>query len=338
METEVAAVNFSKLIQHIKPAETPVSFLIRDLPKNLISIVQNIYPYRWKGSLQYDPIATYQTQDKPVTPEAYNILADAIIQTAQFPEFYVLTASSHHLHEAGASAVQELAFLIASFVEYAHQLTERKVPVANIFSTAQFSVAVSTSYFTEIAKCRALRLLLAQLAGAYGINNYQAYIHVQTALWNKPSADAYNNIIRTTIEAMAAVAGGCDALTIAPYTVAFQKNSAFARRIARNISTILKEESYFDKVLNIASGAYYIEHLTHTFAQEAWQLFQTIERQGGIMQAFQSGFMNDSIKKVRLQREADLKSGKQVLVGVNKYKIQDEPAAPKEYFKKLYQK
>jgi methylmalonyl-CoA mutase len=124
-------------------------------------------------------------------------------------------------------------------------------------------------------------------------------------------------MVRATVEAMAAILGGVNSITVLPYNN--DTGDAFATRIARNISVILKEESYLDKVLNVASGAYYIEYLTHRFAAEAWKLFQTVEARGGFMQATKDGFIQEQIATLRKAKEEDYNSGKQVLVGVNKY-------------------
>jgi methylmalonyl-CoA mutase len=260
-------------------------------------------------------------------------LAHAIQITADFPDFYALTVNSHHFHEAGASTVQELAFLIAVFIEYADQLTERGVAVADIFNSTEFSVSINSNYFMEMAKCRALRVLIAKLAEAYQVSSTQVSIHAQTASWNKSTKDAYNTMIRTTIEAMAAVLGGCNAITVLPLDESNEDN--LARRIGRNVSAILKEESYLNKVTDMAAGSYYIENLTYMLARQAWTLFLAVEAKGGFTKAYQSGFIPEEISRVRVQREAALQNGNQVIIGMNKYVIAEENNLGREYFRKL---
>jgi methylmalonyl-CoA mutase len=311
------SVNFSQLLQNIKISDTPVSFQFKNFSLELFTQLKGIAPYQWKGSLFYDPLAEYLPEKNVNPATAFDSLAQAVLFTKDYPNFRALTVSGHHFHQAGASAVQELAFLLNTFVEYAHQLTDRGVAVQDVFNSTELSLSVSTNYFVEIAKLRALQLLWQQLATAYQVKPGPAYIHARTALWNKSSSDAYNNMIRTTIEAMAATLGGTYSLTVLPYNL--NPDDVFAARIARNVSVILKEESYFDKVLNVASGSYYIEHLTYTFAAEAWQLFQTIESIGGFIQGSNNGFIHEQVVRVRAAREADLQSGKRVWVGVNKY-------------------
>ncbi|MDO1451000.1 methylmalonyl-CoA mutase family protein [Rhodocytophaga aerolata] len=310
-------INLSHLLQHMKLSQTPVSFQVQHFSIDLLTQLQQIAPYLWKGSVYYDPLAAYRSGKEGDLDSAVDLLAQAIPFTSKHPQFRTLTVSSHHFHEAGASAVQELAFLLNSFVEYAHQLSERGIAIQGIFASTEFSVSVSTNYFMEIAKIRALHLLWQQVSKAYQVESNPAYIHAHTARWNKPASDAYNNMIRATIEAMAAALGGVASMTVMPYNN--NPNDALATRIAKNVSLILKEESYFDNVLDVASGSYYLESLTQRLAAEAWKLFQTVEASGGYRQAVKDGFIKEQLMQVRKAKEADLQSGKQVLVGVNKY-------------------
>lgn len=324
--------DLSRLLDGIKLAESPVSFFTEAIPLNFLAALKKVAPYQWRGTLYYDPVAIYM-QKGSLPDQAFDTLSEAITQTATFPNFASLTIGSHHFHEAGATAVQELAFLINTLVEYVDQLTERGLPVDSILNKTELSLSVSTNYFMEIAKVRALRLLLQQVTTVYGVAIKGFRIHAQTSLWNTSRQEPYNNIIRTTIEAMAAIAGGCDALTVLPFT-GKGKSSALGRHIARNTSIILKEESFFDKAVDMAAGAYYIDHLTNTLAQEAWQLFKEVEKKGGILKAFRDGFIIQEIEKVRVQKQSDLENGKLIVVGENKYTATKEMQS-KEYFKKL---
>jgi methylmalonyl-CoA mutase len=314
---DTAGIDLLRLLQNIKLSDTPVSFQLGNISTDFLQQLSLVAPYQWKGSLVYDPLADHLSQKGAKLDEAFDSLANAFLITQKHPHFRTLTVKSHHVHEAGASVVQELAFLLNTFVEYAHQLTERGIAIEDVFAGTELSLSVSTNYFAEIAKFRALPLLWQQMAKAYQIQPDAMYMHARTALWNKPAADAYNNMIRATIEAMAATLGGVNSVTVLPYN--HDTDDAFAIRIARNVSVILKEESYLDKVLNVASGSYYIEYLTHRFAAEAWKLFQIVEARGGFMQATKDGFIQEQITAVGKAKEADYKSGKQVLVGVNKY-------------------
>lgn len=317
ISTDTTVINLFQLLQNIKLSATPVSFRLQHFPVDFLAQLQQIAPYQWKGGLYYDPLTQYTSRIDTDPGTLFEPLAQAINVTKDYSHFRALTVGSHHFHEAGASAVQELAFLLNTFVEYAHRLTDMGVAIEDVFSSTELSLSVSTSYFVEIAKLRALQFLWQQLANAYQVQPVPAYIHTRTAQWNKLAADAYNNMIRATIEAMAASLGGAASISVLPYN--HDVDDTFAIRIARNVSVILKEESYLDKVLDVASGSYYIEHLTHSLAAEAWQLFQSIEARGGYLQALQAGLISEQIANVRKLKEADLQSGKQVLVGVNKY-------------------
>jgi methylmalonyl-CoA mutase len=318
-----SGVNLSQLLHHIKLSQTPVSFGLGHISPDFLNQLSQAAPYQWKGSLVFDPLADHLLGKEVSLDTAFDSLAKALLFTQNHPQFRALNVSSHYVHEAGASAVQELAFLLSTFVEYTHQLSDKGTAIEAIFAGTELSLSVSTNYFTEIAKLRALPLLWQQLAEAYGIQSGPVYINARTALWNKPAADAYNNIIRATIEAMAAILGGANSVTVFPYNN--NPDDAFAMRMARNVSVILKEESYLDKVLNTANGAYYIEHLTHNYAAEAWKLFQTVESRGGFIQATKDGFVQEQISTVSQAKEADFRNGKQVLVGVNKYAPENLP-------------
>jgi methylmalonyl-CoA mutase len=193
------------------------------------------------------------------------------------------------------------------------------VAAETILNQTELSVSADTSFFLQIAKVRAMRLLMIQFAEAYGVKEGNFHLHVRTARWNKFRQDAYNNIIRSTLEGMAAVLGGCDLLTVEPYNIHFSEPDAPSRRIARNVHAILREESYLAKVADPAAGTYFIENLTHALAAEAWKLFQAVEAGGGYRVAWQSGFFRREIDKVRTEKENAIRQGRMVLVGINKY-------------------
>jgi methylmalonyl-CoA mutase len=176
---------------------------------------------------------------------------------------------------------------------------------------------------------------VGQLAGAYRVQGSNFHLHVRTARWNKFRQDAYNNMVRCTLEGMAAVLGGCDSLTVEPYNSRYGETDTQSRRIARNVHAILREESYLAKVADPAAGTYFIESLTYSLAQEAWKLFQTVEAQGGYRAARQSGFVQEEIARVRTERENAIRQGKQVLVGINKYQPAGEEGVPANLFEPL---
>jgi len=217
------------------------------------------------------------------------------------------------LHEAGAHSAQQLGYAIAAGVERLAALTATQ-PVDAAARSINFVFAVGTSYFMEIAKFRAARLLWAQAVSAFGSKDGDACtmrMLVRTARRNKGIYDRYTNLLRATTEALSAVIGGCDRLTVEPF--------GFDDHLAINIQRILREESHMDAVADPAGGSYYIEALTDSMAREAWKLFQQVEAAGGYTIAMKSGAIDKAIMETRAAREKALSSRRRSLVGVNNY-------------------
>jgi methylmalonyl-CoA mutase len=214
-----------------------------------------------------------------------------------------------HLHEQGATAVQELAFALAQAVE--QFAADHRAP--------EFVFAVGSNYFFEIAKLRSARLLWATAAAAFdAAESARARIHVRTARANKSVLDPYTNLLRVTTEAMSAVIGGCDSLTVEAF--------GFDPHLALNVQRVLREEAHLDKVSDPAGGSYYVEALTEALAREAWKLFQQVESQGGWQKALQSGFVEQALTTSREAKAKSIASRRRTLVGVNNYpNLNDEP-------------
>ncbi|MBE7542452.1 MAG: methylmalonyl-CoA mutase family protein [Bryobacteraceae bacterium] len=211
-------------------------------------------------------------------------------------------------HENGANAVQELAFALAEGVD---RLAAAADPAVEAASTT-FVFAIGSNYFFEIAKLRAARSLWAQAVAAFGVEAPEALrmrIHARTALANKSIYDPYTNLLRATTEALSAVIGGCDSLTVQP--------ARFPARLARNVQLVLKEESHLDGVTDPAGGSYYVEALTEELAREAWALFQKIESLGGFSAA--QSFIDETLAASRAAQEKALATRRKTLVGVNNY-------------------
>lgn len=228
-----------------------------------------------------------------------------IVEDPAIPEGAVNAA---RFHENGATSVEELAFALAEGVE---RLAAAADPGAEAASLG-FVFAVGSNYFFEIAKLRAARMLWAQAVTAFGVTAPEAArmrIHARTALANKSIYDPYTNLLRATTEALSAVAGGCDSLTVMP--------ARFSGRLARNVQLILKEECHLDGVADPAGGSYYVEALTDALAREAWKLFQQVEERGGFAAA--AGFIAERLAASRATKEKALATRRRVLVGVNNY-------------------
>ncbi|MHB8261573.1 MAG: methylmalonyl-CoA mutase subunit beta [Bacteroidia bacterium] len=218
-------------------------------------------------------------------------------------------------HEAGANSITELAIGLAHTNEYFNYLSNQQLLTNKVL---HFTFSVGSDFFMEIAKFRAFRKLIALLQEEYK-TNFKIHIHAQTTQLNKSNLDAYNNMLRSTTEAMSAVIGGCNSLCVLPYDETFSKASEFSSRIARNQQFILKEESYLNKVADMGAGSYYIEQLTDELAAKAWEEFKTIESKGGFIACLKSNYVQDTIKEQARELIKQFKEEKVVLVGVNKF-------------------
>jgi methylmalonyl-CoA mutase len=186
----------------------------------------------------------------------------------------------------------------------------------------QLEMSIGTSYFMEIAKLKALRILFSLIARKYGLEYYtpyQLFIHSTSSLWSKTIYDPYVNMLRNTTEAMSAIIGGCNALTIYPHDTREDRSDDLGHRISRNISIILKEESYFDKTADPAAGSYYIEKLTDQLVRKALELFKEVELEGGYHAAFRKGLIQERINVVREKQDQQVTSRRKIYVGTNQY-------------------
>ncbi len=309
------------------------SILINLLKNHCVS--RNIDTKKIKGSFNFDSFAYYL-----LNGEYYNSCSDNLNElkclfdeTAQtFPKYKVLTINGHHFHNAGASIVQELAFTLSSAHEYLVKMLEVNLKAADMLPYFRLSFATGSSYFAEIAKIRAARLLWAYITRHYVPGNQelaQVEIHSVSSLWNKTIFDPYNNMLRTTTETMSAILGGSNSINTLPYDITYRPSEGLSDRVARNIQHILKEESYLDKVIDPAAGSYYIENLTASIAHHAWELFQQIEQQGGFIKAMENRFVFDAITKTATERYNLIASRRTTVLGVNQYPNRKESMVEK---------
>lgn len=306
----------ARLLDGVKLSETPI-FFKTDHSTKLIETLGRIAPYQIKGGL------LFELPNEPLQ-EYCQTIATVTRATASSPHFYTICASSHSFHNAGATATQELAFTLAYLADVYDHLTELGLPIEQLIAKTMLSVSVGTSYFTEIAKLRALRVLFRRLSSFYSSDSPSPFVHTQTSTFYDAAITPYTNMIRATTEAMAAVVGGCDALTIHPYNTVLEQASPtadtdFAARIARNVSILLDQESHLGKVADPSAGSYYIENLTNQLAELAWTLFLDIEKRGGYEQALTSGFIQHEIDQAYQMKVEAVRNGK-VIVGVTKFR------------------
>ena len=237
------------------------------------------------------------------------------------PQLKTLLVQGTPYHESGGSAVQELAFTLATGVEYLREMQERGLAIDEVAPRIQFVFSIGSNYFMEIAKLRAARLVWAKVVKAFGGNDVSQNmtIHGRTALWNKTLYDSYVNMLRATTEAFAGIIGGCDSLHVGSFDEVAGAPDDFLRRIARNTHLILKEEAHLHEVIDPAGGAWCVEALTDEIARHAWTLFQEVENIGGMAKALEDGFPQKEIGQTALQRKTNLAIRKDVLVGTNMY-------------------
>ena len=224
-------------------------------------------------------------------------------------------------HNAGGNAVQELAFALATGVEYLRQNEARGVSVEQTASKITFGFSMGADFFMGIAKLRAARLLWSRVVAASGGSEVaqKMRIHASTSLWNKSKLDPYVNMLRNTTEAFSAVAGGTDTLFVGPFDEVVRQPDEFSERIARNTQVILSEECHFDHVIDPAGGSYYVETLTSQVAETAWAIFQQIEKVGGMLKALEAGIPQQQIKAVAAKKAEAIAQRRLSLIGVNVY-------------------
>ena len=287
------------------------------------------------GSINFDPISYLLLHGDFYVNWQHNLEETGYLLTTvqqRIPRFKAITINGHYFQNAGSSLVQELAFSLASACEYLAGLTDRGFGIDDVAPYIQFSLAVGSDYFMEIAKFRAARLLWTRMVEQYRPKREESlklFIHATTASWNKSIFDPHVNILRTTTEGMSAAIGNADSLTILPFDITYKEPDEISRRIARNQQLILKEESYLNKIIDPAGGAYYVENLTHSIASHAWDLFKIVENRGGMLECIKSGFIQDEVEQSRLRKEKEIACQKIFILGTNQYPNNLETMAEK---------
>ncbi len=319
-----------QLLEGINPEEHAVHFLhahnYKPLVRDFVALAES---KNWdlsniRGSINFDPLGFFMLYDRfyGTAQENYRDAADIIASADKLPRFRLLSINGQHYHNAGAHIVQELAFTLSQANEYLANLTQSGVNIDQLAPRMQFTLAVGSNYFLEMAKLRAIKMLWAKIVEQYKPQqdaSMKINIHAVTSGWNKSVYDPYVNMLRTTTEAMAAAIAGIDSMTVEPFDATYQKAGKFSSRIARNQQIVLKHESYFNKVADPAAGSYYIENITDAIAEATWELFVKMEDMGGFTKAIESGFIKEEIENTCQKRDMEIAMRKQVFVGVNQY-------------------
>jgi methylmalonyl-CoA mutase len=256
------------------------------------------------------------------------IIADIIGYTAKnMPKFNSISISGYHMQEAGATQALELAFTLADGREYVKTAIASGMDVDEFAGRLSFFFAIGMNFYLEVAKLRAARLLWWRIMDEFKPKNPKSSMlrtHCQTSGWSLTEQDPYNNIVRTTVEAMAAVFGGTQSLHTNSLDEAIALPTEFSSRIARNTQLIIQEETHITNVIDPWAGSYMMEKLTQDLADKAWSIIEEVDTMGGMTQAVQSGWAKLQIERCAAEKQARIDSGKDVIVGVNKYKLKEE--------------
>jgi methylmalonyl-CoA mutase len=282
------------------------------------------------GTIQNDILKEFMVRNTYVYPPepSMRIVADIIEYTAtQMPKFNSISISGYHMQEAGANLVQELAFTLADGREYVRTALARGMNVDDFAGRLSFFFAIGMNFFMEAAKLRAARLLWHRIMSEFAPKKPVSLMlrtHCQTSGVSLQEQDPYNNVVRTAYEALAAVLGGTQSLHTNALDEAIALPTEFAARIARNTQLILQEETGVAKVIDPLAGSYYVESLTAQLAEEAWKLIEEVEEMGGMTKAVASGMPKLRIEDSAARRQAAIDRGAEVIVGVNKYRLETE--------------
>jgi methylmalonyl-CoA mutase len=291
---------------------------------------QGVTQDQLSGTIQNDILKEFMVRNTYIYPPepSMRIVADIISHTAEhMPRFNSISISGYHMQEAGATADLELAFTIADGWEYARFATARGLDIDVFAPRLSFFFAIGMNFFMEVAKLRAARLLWDRVMATFDPKNPQSRMlrtHCQTSGVSLTEQDPYNNVVRTAIEAMAAVLGGTQSLHTNSFDEALGLPTDMSARIARNTQLVIQEETGIPKVVDPLGGSYYVEALTQALADRAWTIIEEVEALGGMTKAVASGMPKLRIEEAAARRQARVDRGDEVIVGVNKYRLAQE--------------
>ncbi|MEO5774420.1 MAG: methylmalonyl-CoA mutase [Sphingomicrobium sp.] len=282
------------------------------------------------GTIQNDILKEFAVRNTYIYPPepSMRIVADVIAYcAAEMPKFNSISISGYHMHEAGATAVQELAYTLADGMEYARAAMAKGLAIDAFAPRLSFFFGIGMNLFMEVAKLRAARTLWARIMTQLGATTEKSKLlrtHCQTSGVSLTEQDPYNNVIRTTVEALAAVLGGTQSLHTNSFDEAIALPTDFSARIARNTQLILAEESGVTAVADPLGGSWYVEALTRELEDKAWALIEEVEAHGGMTKAVAEGLPKHRIEEAAAARQAKVDVGETVIVGVNKYRLAEE--------------
>ena len=293
---------------------------------------QGVAQDQLSGTIQNDILKEFMVRNTYIYPPApsIRIIGDIIEYTAQhMPKFNSISISGYHMQEAGANQALELAFTLADGKEYVKTAIAKGLDVDGFAGRLSFFWAIGMNFYLEVAKMRAARLLWCRIMKEFNAKSPKSLMlrtHCQTSGWSLTEQDPYNNVVRTTIEAMAAVFGGTQSLHTNSFDEAIALPTEFSSRIARNTQLIIQEETHIPHVIDPWAGSYMMEKLTQDMADAAWAIIEEVDAMGGMVKAVDSGWAKLKIEAAAAEKQARIDSGKDVIVGVNKYKLKTEDA------------
>ena len=291
---------------------------------------QGVSQDKLSGTIQNDILKEFMVRNTYIYPPqpSMRIIGDIIEYTSQnMPKFNSISISGYHMQEAGANQALELAFTLADGKEYVKTALAKGMDVDAFAGRLSFFWAIGMNFYLEIAKMRAARLLWCRIMKEFEPKNPKSLMlrtHCQTSGWSLTEQDPYNNVVRTTIEAMAAVFGGTQSLHTNALDEAIALPTEFSARIARNTQLIIQEETHITNVIDPWAGSYMMEKLTQEMADAAWKIIEEVDAMGGMTKAVDSGWAKLKIEAAAAEKQARIDSGKDVIVGVNKYKLAKE--------------
>jgi methylmalonyl-CoA mutase len=291
---------------------------------------QGVPQDKLSGTIQNDILKEFMVRNTYIYPPepSMRIVGDIIEYTAhKMPKFNSISISGYHMQEAGANQALELAFTLADGKEYVKTALAKGLDVDEFAGRLSFFWGIGMNFYLEIAKMRAARMLWWKIMQAFNPKSPKSSMlrtHSQTSGWSLTEQDPYNNVVRTTIEAMASVFGGTQSLHTNSLDEAIALPTDFSSRIARNTQLIIQEETHICNVIDPWAGSYMMERLTQDMADQAWQIIEEVDRMGGMTKAVGSGWAKLKIEAAAADKQARIDSGKDVIVGVNKYKLKEE--------------
>ena len=282
------------------------------------------------GTIQNDILKEFMVRNTYIYPPepSMRIVSDIIEYTSkEMPKFNSISISGYHMHEAGANLVQELAFTLADGKEYVKAALSKGMNIDAFAGRLSFFFAIGMNFFMEVAKLRAARILWSKIMKEFNPKKPSSSllrVHCQTSGVSLQEKDPYNNIVRTSYEALAATLGGTQSLHTNAFDEAMGLPTEFSSRIARNTQLIMQEELGITKVIDPLAGSYYVESLTNELTQKAWELIQEVENLGGMTEAVSAGLPKSRIEESAAKKQASIDQGLEVIVGVNKYKPKEQ--------------